>query len=300
MNTVLKVPTTKINPKLSFRFSLKVTLTCLILAGIFLRLAAWQSDRHIEKFELIKQIDQRFAAEAQNLDSISEKIKLDPQAFTHVRVNVKGSFDFENEMILRNRNYKDIPGANVLTPLKLADSQQYVIVNRGFLALNDSKPEVRKKFQVNQDVEFIGLVKQPVSKNFFLAPSDPDVDPSKIGQKEFWVDAWLRVDLEKMARQLPYPILPIYLEIISDDASRAAKGSDNLVRTKDGRDDIFMLGQKKDAIKTGKNNLVYSEPIPVFDKTVTAGRHLGYVIEWSFLALLTLAIGFLIQIKQKL
>ena len=68
-------------------------------------------------------------------------------------------------------------------------SNQYILVNRGFIPVDYSQEEKRKNFQTPQKETIIGLAKPSVQQKFFLQPADPT---PVIGKK---FDSWLRVCL---------------------------------------------------------------------------------------------------------
>ena len=90
-------------------------------------------------------------------------------------------------------------------------------MDRGFIPLEKSKPELRKAFHKDSQADFTGLVKEAQSKKI-LAPGDPPA-----GTEHPWVDAWLRVDLEAISKQLPYPVLPVFVEIMNTTEAGAVQ-----------------------------------------------------------------------------
>jgi hypothetical protein len=100
-----------------------------------------------------------------------------------------------------------------------------------------------------------------------------------------------------MKNQLPYPVLPIYLETMQDP-------NDPLVTTKivkesaGARNDLLTLTGQKNVENFGMDSPEAHYPIPLFDTTPPPDIHLGYVYEWSFMALLTLGIGAVLQLKR--
>jgi hypothetical protein len=71
------------------------------------------------------------------------------------------------------------------------------------------------------------LIKEPHTHTAF-SPSDPAA-----GQGQPWVDSWLRVDLKNISKQLPYKILPFYVEIIP--GREATDISHSIIQTNDGK-----------------------------------------------------------------
>jgi surfeit locus 1 family protein len=69
---------------------------------------------------------------------------LDTAALVHKRVAARGVFIADRTVLLANRLRRGQPGYEVVTPLRLRQSQWHVLVNRGWLAaVRGAPPEVR-------------------------------------------------------------------------------------------------------------------------------------------------------------
>ncbi len=263
-----------------------VNIVCLILAALMLRASFWQWERHVYKQKYLKHLEDNINQPIVDFKDLIQSGNLIDNKFR--RVSVTGEFVFKEEMILRNRKLNDSPGVHVLTPLKITGTEHYVIVNRGFIPLKSSYPKERKQFQKTTSLSFIGLVKETVPPKL-LAPQDPEPLPGN------WVDAWLRVDLEKMQKQLSYKILPVYLEIMDDPDP--AKAEAKIMVSTDGRDELFFLPARLNKLRELEASSSY--PIPAHSTVVPAERHLGYVYEWAIMALATILIGIILQLRKK-
>lgn len=270
------------------KFSLKVFLVGFALIALFLRLSYWQWERNLQKQNYIKIMDARLAAPIENLENFVINKNTDWAEVIHRRVNVKGTFDFEHEMVLRNRMYEKSPGFHVITPLKIDNTQGYILVDRGFIPFSKGSPEDRKAFQDKAHANFVGLVKESTTKKIF-APNDPESGPGH------WVDAWLRVDVPNIAKQLPYTLLPVFLEIMGE--TEAEVTSKNLVKDSTGREEMF-IPLKGDLVQGPDTEPNAKYPIPSPDTVVPPGRHLGYVWEWGFMAFMTFVICLILQLRR--
>ena len=126
----------------------------------------------------------------------------------------------------------------------------------------------------------------------FLEPQDPPV-----GNGRPWNDLWIRVDIHKMQQQLPYPVLPVYLESM-ENPDDPLLSSQIVKEGAAGRNDVLALTGQKQVENFDMRSPEAQYPIPLFDTTPPPDIHLGYVYEWAFMALLTLAIGFIAQMKR--
>ena len=276
--------------RIRFRFSWKVTIICCLLAAGMVRASFWQWDRHQKKQLYVEKLLHNLEQPIVDFNELGSISNEHVSQYIFRRVKVSGEFDYNYEMILRNRRYEDSPGVFVLTPFKIANHDKYTLVSRGFLPLSHSTPEDRKKFQKIKSQSFTAIIKEGASKRF-LAPADPPT-----GQGMPWVDGWLRVDINNISKQLPYSLMPFYLEIMPEENVNAA--SKRILTSSSGREDIFNLTSRIEGIKqiTVADENVY--PIPVFDTVIPPARHLGYVYEWAIMAFMTLCIGLVLQLRR--
>ena len=193
-----------------FRFSALTTVVTLGLAFAMARASVWQWDRHLQKQHLLEQLERKLLENPIPLaDLLLSSGDITQETWRRVRFS--GEYDFQHEMIARrNRGPNDRSGFHVITPLILDNNVGRILIDRGFLPLGREDRQHRSEYQQPRHVDLVGLIKNSMPQKF-LAPSDPPTGPGKP-----WVDLWLRVDIEKMSQQLPYPILPVYLEIMED------------------------------------------------------------------------------------
>jgi cytochrome oxidase assembly protein ShyY1 len=278
-----------------FQFSWYITGPALLLILIMCRLSYWQWTRHLEKVELIKEMDQRLLVPPGSInDTLAAPGSDWNQSMVHRRLTIEGSYDFEHEMILRNRRHLNQPGVMILTPLKIKDTNYWILVNRGYIPLKYATRETRAQFQKPPSVKFVGLIKETNPKRF-LAPSDPPA-----GGENPWVDEWLRVDLANIGKQLPYQILPIYTEVMP--SADLEKVRNDILSAESSKSEILSLVAR--SATTSRDSDIHQIdldllPIPLNDLIIPPGRHLGYVFEWIILAILTAFLAVIIQLRSR-
>lgn len=253
--------------------------------ALMLRLSWWQWNRHLEKQELIKVLDARLHEAPTPLSEVKER---PVSQLVHKRLRVEGEYDFDREVVLRNRRYEGMAGVHVLTPLKIPGEERRLLVSRGFLPLVDAEQAARRKYHSPAGQTFVGLVKEPLTAHL-LAPKDPEPTAGS------WVDAWLRPDLQKIAKQLPYPLFPFYVELM--DEEDLGKVREKILTSSSDKEELLSLSTRK--IASTPDYTKYSFPIPVYDVIVPPGKHLGYVYEWGFMALMTGLICFVLQLRPR-
>ena len=267
-------------------FRWRVSVICVLLAAGMTRASFWQWDRHLEKKVFIGELEQRLNKPPVEISELSATT---PDQLEYRRVWVSGTFDFDHEIILRNRRHNDVPGVYVLTPLVLPHDPKRILISRGFLPLPLSTRDTRIAYQTPREGRFLVVLKKSLPRRVF-APKDPPA-----GVDLPWVDAWLRVDLDSIAAQLPYPLLPMYGEIMPVADANAAR--QEIVSSKESsREEMLFLASRSMHNRQTAPSMA-PLPIPVFDAVVPPGRHLGYVYEWGIMAVMTILIGLVLQLR---
>ena len=182
---------------------LLATLLILVLAGLFLRLGAWQLER----------LGDRRAANALILARLAEPAVVitgelvDPEEVDLRRATVRGTYDYDQEIVLRNRTWNGFPGVHVLTPLRISGSDSAILIDRGWIPYESAGVADREQFHDGLgEVEVYGILRKSQVRRG-MSPEDPT--PSLAGPS---VDAWHRIDLPKIRQQLPYPLIAVFME----------------------------------------------------------------------------------------
>ena len=122
--------TQALNPFRSVRFWL-VTLAAVAGIAITLALARWQLDRAAQKEAIHAAIEAEQKAPA--LDSRALAGRADLAPLLHRRVSLRGHWVGAQTVYLDNRQMYGRPGFYVMTPLRLADDDGVVLVQRGWI-----------------------------------------------------------------------------------------------------------------------------------------------------------------------
>ena len=122
---------------------LLATIGVALLCALFLTLGIWQLQR----------LEQKRAANALILARMQEPPltlsgqPLDPEQANLRRATVRGTYDYSQEIVLRNRTLNEIPGVHVIVPLRIAGSDAAVLVDRGWIPYEMADPEQRTEFR---------------------------------------------------------------------------------------------------------------------------------------------------------
>lgn len=184
-----------------------ILATALVLAGMALcvRLGIWQLDR----------LDQRRAFNARVqaqidlpvLDLQGEALKADLYNMEYRAVEVKGHYDFANQVAIRNQSWGNQPGVHLLTPLILEGSGTAVLVDRGWIPAEDFETGTWDKYDEPGLVSIKGVIRRPQTKADLSGRGDPVPAPGEPPLK-----AWIFVNIAGISQQLPYPVLPVYIQ----------------------------------------------------------------------------------------
>ena len=246
------------------------TLLVLLGAALCIRLGIWQLDR----------LSQRRAFNAHFI-SMSELPPLDLNADTasdlasmeYRAITVRGTYDFANQVALLNYYHEGVYGYHLLTPLRLTGTStslreappwgsaggRTVLVDRGWIpADGNATPAGWSRYDGAAQAEVRGVMRLGVAKAPFGGRADPALAP---GQTR--LDFWNFIIFERLAAQIPYPILPIYIQPNPDPADT-------------------------------------EPPIPSQPEIeLTEGPHFGYALQWfSFAAIMLVGYPFYLR-KQE-
>ncbi len=180
--------------------------TVFVLLGTALcaRLGIWQLDR----------LEQRRAFNAHYLaTSQMPTLELDsaPQAdlttMEYRPVTLSGTFDFDHQVALRNRYHENTPGYDLLTPLILSDGTA-VLIQRGWIpAEGNAAPADWRKYDQPGVQTIHGILRLGQTRPDLGGIPDPELAP---GQTR--LDFWNLVNLERLALQIPDPLLPVFVQ----------------------------------------------------------------------------------------
>ena len=180
--------------------------TLLVFVGgiVCVRLGIWQLDRLEQRRAFNAHVEAMWAAEPITLNGQSAD---DLTTVEYRAVMVSGTYDFENQVALRNRYFQDVYGYHLLTPLVLEDGSA-VLVDRGWIpADGNDVPGDWRKYDQPGLVTIQGQIRLGQAKPDLGGVPDPTLTP---GQTR--LDFWNIVNLERIQNQFPYPLLKVFIQ----------------------------------------------------------------------------------------
>jgi surfeit locus 1 family protein len=191
----------------------KTTLLVIAAVAVMIRLGIWQLDRLQQRrafnTRVQAQLDQPLLD--LNLAMQSKAMNQDLTRMEYRDVEVTGVYDPSGEVVLRNQVWENLLGVHLLTPLKIAGSDQTVLVNRGWVPFEDFTKGDLGKYDEPGLVKVHGVIRLPQTKPEVGGHKDQIPAPG-----EGKLLAWNVVNIQGIESQLPYTLLPIYIQASPD------------------------------------------------------------------------------------
>lgn len=186
------------------------TLLVLIAAAVCIRLGIWQLSRLTEQSSFADRIH---AIQAMPPLDLSQPTRVDLTTMEYRAATVTGTYDFQNQVAIRNQ-YNDVqPGYHLLTPLRISDGKA-VLVDRGWIPSDgNSAPTDWRKYDQPGQVTISGIIRLGQTESTLGSEADPTLTPDQTR-----LDFWLYVNMDRLGKQIPYTILPVYVQIVPNPA----------------------------------------------------------------------------------
>jgi surfeit locus 1 family protein len=182
------------------------TFAAIVAVALFCVAGVWQLRRAEEKRALQAEYDRR-ATEA---PIVIGSERQSAEALQFHRIEATGRYEAEYQILLDNRMHQGVPGYHVLTPLRIADGEMRVLVNRGWVALGADRSQLPVIDPPAGAVTVRGIATVP-HLGFTLG------DPMPLSRNAPAV--WQQPDLAHYAAEAPFPIQPVL--VLLDPASEA-------------------------------------------------------------------------------
>lgn len=244
--------------KMFSRKWLWVTFLVIVGVAVLARLGKWQLDRLAQRRAFNATVQAQIDAPPLNLTA--NTLQEDLSAMEYRKVTAIGEYDFSQQVALRNQVEGSQWGVHLITPLRIQGTNDAVLVDRGWIPESDFESGNWSKFNEAGAQTVKGVVRLSQTKSDIGLRSDPTLAPGQTG-----LPAWNFVNIDRIAKQISMPILPVYIQEAPDPSWTGQP-----VRTQ-----------------------------PQID--LSEGPHLGYAIQWFAFALF-LAGGypfFIIHQEQK-
>jgi len=192
----------------SIIFEKAPTLAYLCLLPILIALGIWQLGRSEEKRLFLEKQEQKLASsEILQLSSATED---DAVALRYKKVQATGHYDQAHQFLIDNQINEGKAGYFVLTPFILQGGAKAVLVNRGWVPLNQKRsvlPDLQIK---NEQINVMGRINRFPSVGIKLAGAEIPT--------EGWPSVVQVIDSQILAKKLDYSLFPFQIELDKDQA----------------------------------------------------------------------------------
>ncbi len=242
--------------KLFSRKWILFSVLIIAAAAVCVRLGIWQLDRLKQRRAFNAQVNAVRAMPALELPADAPPEDLESMQYRPAVVT--GTYDFLHEVAIRNQYYNSQYGYRLLTPLFMKNGDA-VLVDRGWIpGQGNDNPSAWRKYDAPGQVTVNGIILLSQTATVFGAAVDPTLTPGQKG-----LDQWFYVNVGRIAQQMPYTILPIYIQ------------------------------QNPDPNRTDPP-IPFQEPVDLSD-----GPHLSYAIQWfSFAAIMLVGYPFYVRRQE--
>lgn len=240
-----------------FRFLFKpkwIAFHLLVIAMIVLmvNLGFWQKHRLESRREFNSEVRARSAEPIVPIEAIvagspggspQDIVPADVQWRT---ITAIGTYLRDEQVLIVNRSQGGATGVNVVTPLQLSDGQ-LVLINRGFVPDTADVPP-----PATGEVEVTGRLRA-TQRRSLGGLTEPDGQLTEL----------FRVDIPRLAEQLPGPVLPVYVDLLAAEPAQGAI------------------------------------PIPLPDPELGEGSHLSYMVQWWIFSI-CVAVGWVFAVRRSI
>jgi surfeit locus 1 family protein len=185
--------------------------TVLVLAaiGVMVRLGIWQLDR----LEARRAFNTRVQAQldAPRLDLNQSSLDFDLTEMEYRSVTVRGSYDHRQEVALRNQAWEHRLGVHLITPLRIDGSDRAILIDRGWIPLEDFESGNWEQFEEPGLVEINGVIRASQTRPDIGGRTDPPLEP---GQDR--LIAWNLMNVDRIDQQISHSLLPVYIQQAPD------------------------------------------------------------------------------------
>jgi len=187
------------------KFKIIPTLVYLCLLPTLIALGMWQLDRSEQKRAFLKEQKQALATETLHL---STAIEHNTEALRYRNVEVTGRYDVAHQFLIDNQISDGKAGYFVLTPFILTGETKAVLVNRGWISLNQDR-SILPDLQINKAQAIItGRINNFPSVGIKLAGAEIPT--------EGWPSVVQVVDSDVLAKKLGYPLFQFQIELAKE------------------------------------------------------------------------------------
>lgn len=173
------------------------TLITVLLLAILMGLGFWQIERGAEKERIEAAFAERMSEDVLSLERTTPR----PEEHLYRRARASGRYHERLTLLVDNRVHQGRVGYQVVTPLRLASTGSWVLVDRGWVPLGSSRARLPKPDLPEGDVTIRGYLALPLRPPLTLG------EPAALRPDTVQVVPWL--DPARIEAVLGNDVLPM-------------------------------------------------------------------------------------------
>ncbi|MBI5030922.1 MAG: SURF1 family protein [Chloroflexi bacterium] len=182
-----------------------LTIVLVIIAmAVMIRLGFWQLDRLAQRRTFNADVTAQLQASPLTVADLTGSTDL--SGLNYRSIVLRGRYDYSQQVALNNQEWNAQPGVHLITPLVLDDSDQAVLVDRGWIPYSQSDSTKWSQFAESEIVEVRGRILQ--------SQTSPLGAPAGVTHQT----TWFRVDILALQKQISHRLVPIYVQQFPDSA----------------------------------------------------------------------------------
>lgn len=189
-------------------FSKRWIITTLLVSSavlVMIRLGNWQLDRLNQRRTLNTRIESQVDSDVLELTEVGKSLNLYNMEFRTVRV--QGVYDFDQQIGLRNKAANNRLGYHLVTPLVFGVNGEAILVNRGWIPVEDNDILKWREYDEPGKVEVIGWIRRSQTEEGLGLTLDPSFEPGQVK-----ADQWNMLNIERLSDQISLELLDVYIQ----------------------------------------------------------------------------------------
>jgi surfeit locus 1 family protein len=191
------------------RHWIKTTVLVIAAIAVMVRLGIWQLDRLEARRAFNSRVEAQLAEPVFELSMGNPTVDLENMEYRSIIVT--GTYDYSQQVVLRNQAWESRLGVHLLTPLIIEDSEQVVLIDRGWIPFEDFTEGELWKYNESSQVEVHGMIRRSQAKAEIGGRTDQVPGP---GEEPLL--AWNLVNVDGIASQTSSTFLPVYIQQAPD------------------------------------------------------------------------------------
>lgn len=196
-----------------FRPTLLGLIISLVCIPLFIKLGLWQYSKAQQKQSIHEAYDQAKLDNALEFPlGLTDSNANYVNDWAYKKVTVQGVYNTNFQFLLDNQVEGDRVGYHVITPLKIDHSNEYVLVNRGWILGKDTHTELPVFNTPKGKQTVTGQIWIPSKKIFTLEQPVNSIVSTKTGSP-VWQQVWQNISMEKYKNSVPFSVSELAIKL---------------------------------------------------------------------------------------